>query len=170
MTNDDIRQVAQKNIQGNAFCLLSENFLYAMIKDDHPAIRQKGFQFIAEIRSLNVTRKPRGQIPKINWNAIRWQDLIDLAEVNLREPPTSVHFSDSEIFSFVTGNVTPTIQDLPSHSQSVERSVKLISETSRVVCGTDRRHKSILTKILSRSLRPSFMSKGHYTQKYDDIY
>ena len=151
MTNDDIRQVAQKNIQGNAFCLLPENFLYAMIKDNDPAMRQKECQFIAKIRSLNARRKPRGQISKINWNAIRWQDLIDLADVNLREPPTSEHFSDSEIFSFVTGNVTTTIQDLPSHSQSVERSVKLVFEASPVVCGTDRRHKSILTKFLSRS-------------------
>ena len=100
---------------------------------------------------MNARRKPRGQIPKINWNAIRWQDLIDLADVNLREPPTSELFFDSEIFSFVTGNVTPTIQDLPSHSQSVERRVKLAFEASPVVCGTDRRHKSILTKFLSRS-------------------
>ena len=141
-----------------------------MIKDDDPATRQKEFQFIAKIRSLNATRKPRGQIPKINWNAIRWQELIDLVKVNLRKPPTPEHFSDSEIFSFVTGNVTPTIQDLPSHSQSVERSVKLVSEASRVVCGADRRHKSILSKILSQSLRSTFMSKGHYTQKYDDIH
>ena len=83
--------------------------------------RQKGFQFIAKIRSLNAIRNPRGQIPKINWNEIRWRDLIDLAEVNLRDPPTSEYFSDLEIFSFVTGNVTPTIQDLQSHSQRVER-------------------------------------------------
>ena len=38
MTSDDIRLVAQKNIQGNAFCLLPENFLYAMIKDNDPAM------------------------------------------------------------------------------------------------------------------------------------
>ena len=69
----------------------------------------------------------------IGMQSIGWQDLIDLAEVNLQEPPTSKHISDSEIFSFVTGNVTPTIQDLPSHFQSVKRSVKLVSEASRVV-------------------------------------
>ena len=67
-------------------------------------------------------------------------------------------------------SLKPDIIDLPSHSQSVERCVKLVSEASHYVYGFENRHKSILAKVFSGQKRPEFTSKGYYCQDYDDIF
>ena len=59
---------------------------------------------------------------------------------------------------------------LPSHSKSVERSVKLLSDASHTIYGYKNRQKSILSKILSRKPSQKFSSKRHYHQTYNDLY
>ena len=86
------------------------------------------------------------------------------------EPPTTQRFSDEDIYTFIKSKIKPNIQDLPSHSQSVERCIKLVSEASNTVYGFEARHKSILTKLFSRKIRESFMSKGYYSQSYDNLF
>ena len=105
-------------------------------------------------------------IPPIKWNASTWQDLIDLTDIKFQEPATTQHLSDAEIFSLTQKDSLCEIPDLPSHSQSVERSVKLLSDASHTVYSYKNRHKSILTKILSRKLRQNFSFKENYHQTY----
>ena len=80
------------------------------------------------------------------------------------------HLSDAEIFSLTQKDSLRAIPDLPSNLQSVEQSIKLVSDASYTTYGYENRHKSILTKILSRKLRQKLSSKGHYHQIYDDLY
>ena len=47
---DDVRRIVKQNIQGNAFCLLPANFLYAMVKDDDDQIRNLGLHTILTLR------------------------------------------------------------------------------------------------------------------------
>ena len=115
--------------------------------------------------SLKIKR-----IPPIKWNASTWQDLIDLTDIELQEPVTTQHLSNAEIFSLTQKDSLCKIPDLPSHLQSLERSVKLVSDVSHTIYDYENRHKSILTKILSRKPRQKFSSKGHYHQTYDDLY
>ena len=61
------------------------------------------------------------------------------------------------------------LPDFPSHSQSVERSVKLVAEALHSYYGFDQRHKSIMAKITSRKMRPMLASKSSYSQTYDSI-
>jgi len=61
------------------------------------------------------------------------------------------------------------LPDLPSHSQSVERAVKLTSEASAIVYGQESRHRHIIAKVASHQMRPAFDSKGSYAESYDDI-
>ena len=75
------------------------------------------------------------RIPPINWNASTWQDLIDLTDIEFQEPATTQHLSDAEIFSLTQKDCLCEILDLPSHSQTVERSVKLVSDASHTVYG-----------------------------------
>lgn len=121
------------------------------------------------ICSMEYGQKVEKQIPKINWNAKNWHELIDLSAPEIMEPPTTKHLSNEEIQCHMNTNVKPDITDLPSHSQSVERSVKLVSEASHYVYGFENRHSSIRTKLVSRKMRKSFVSKGHYSQCYDEI-
>ena len=64
----------------------------------------------------------------------------------------------------------PNIAEFPSHTQSVERAVKLVTEASTIVYSFDNRHKTILTKILSRKLRPNVASKCSYTNNMTLIF
>jgi hypothetical protein len=47
---DDVKRNVKQNIQGNVFCLLPGNFLYAMVKDDDDWIRSLGLQTILTLR------------------------------------------------------------------------------------------------------------------------
>ena len=115
--------------------------------------------------SLKIKR-----IPPIKWNASTWQDLIDLTHNEFQEPATTQHLNDAEIFSLTQKDSLCEIPDLSSHSQSVELSVKLVSDASHTIYCYENRHKPILTKIFNRKLRQKFSSKGHYHQTYYDLY
>lgn len=178
----DVISIAKKNIQGNSFCLLPENFLYSMAISDKEEVSKIGWRIIQQIRELhkeeeepdqekqNNRRKLRKTIPLINWEANHWGDLLgDLDPSTLTEPPITRKITDETVDEFLINGNRVCLKQLPSHSQSVERSVKLVSEASKSCYGQENRHKSILVKILSRKHRPNFMSKGHYTQTYDSF-
>ena len=96
--------------------------------------------------------------------------MIDLTDIEFQEPATTQHLSDAEIFSLTQKDSLCEIPDLLSHLQSVERSVKLVSDASHTIYGYENRPKSIWTKILSRRPRQKFSSKGHYHQTCHDLY
>ena len=52
---EDIKWTALENIQRNTFCLLPDNFVYAMIKDDEPTIRNIALKLILSSRKGWVT-------------------------------------------------------------------------------------------------------------------
>ena len=46
----DVIRIIKKNISGNVFCLLPENFLYSMALTDEEYVRTKGLEMILLIR------------------------------------------------------------------------------------------------------------------------
>ena len=76
--------------------------------------------------------------------------LLATSDVPFAEPPTTRHLSDEDIQSLIHTCSKPDIPDLPSHSQGVERSVKLVTEAAHAVFGYENRHRCIITKLLSR--------------------
>ena len=60
----------------------------------------------------------------------------------------------------------PSIAEFPTHSQSVERVVKMVTEASNIVYRYENRHKTLLTKITFRKLQSNFSSKGLYDKNY----
>ena len=167
--------IVKKNLPYNAFCLLPENFLYAMILSDESWVRQLGLKTILQIRSHRAENplavEASKKVPEINWEADHWTRLINLQECsNLCEPAVTRSISDEEINSHMENDTKPELFQLPSHSQSVERSVKLVTEASTTVYGFENRHRSILTKLLSRECRPAFESKGYYHETYSNIF
>jgi len=50
---EDVKTVAKQNLQGNSFCLLPENFVYALVKDEDCTIRSIGLQTIINLRRKN---------------------------------------------------------------------------------------------------------------------
>ena len=60
--------------------------------------------------------------------------------------------------------IGPLQYGYPCHSQSVERTVKLVSESTLAVYGQERRHGWIKMTIQSRKQMPAFKSKKDFKQ------
>lgn len=167
--------IIKDNIRGNAYCLLPENFLYAMVLSEEDNVRSQGLRIILRLKNIREENSEEDlaekRIQNILGDAGHWAELINLEDfASLREPATTRHLSNEDLFNYLTNKTLPDLPTLPSHSQSVERSVRLVSEASKCVYGFDNRHKSIMTKIVSRKSRPKFSSNGFYVQMYDDIF
>ena len=121
-------------------------------------------------REEKGAKKRLKKITKINLAAHHWSELVNLNQPGVCEPGVTEDFPMEDIKESLLSGVKLDLPILPSHSQSVERAVKLTSEASYQVYGVDSRHKHIMTKVLSRKLRPAFISKGHYDQCYNDIF
>ena len=173
LKDPEISRIVKKNIQNNTYALLSENFIYSLVCNDDYQVRNIGLKAILRIRSESRTfeNQPFKKIPPINFKAACWTELISLDDVSiLREPPVTSDITDSEIQSHIDDTTKPNLPNLPLHSQSVERAVKLVTEASLNFYGEESRHQAILTKILSRKCRPTFQSKGYYAENYDTIF
>ena len=47
----NVKQIVIQNLLGNAFCLLPENFLYAMVKEEDSTVKTLGLQTNVALRS-----------------------------------------------------------------------------------------------------------------------
>lgn len=110
------------------------------------------------------------KIPEINFGAVHWSDLISLSNNGICQPAMIENFTDNELHESSMSGTKLVLPDLPSHSQGVERAVKMTSDASKVVYGPKARHKHIVTKIMSQKLRGPFSSKGFYTEQFDCIF
>ena len=106
----------------------------------------------------------------INFKAVHWTDLIDLSVNEVCEPPLTLDCSEDELQNSLLTGEKINLLDFPSHSQGVERAVKLVTEASQSVYGFEARHQQILVKVLCQQLRPAFSSKCSYMELFDSIY
>ena len=132
-------------------------------------IRDLGLEAIQRIRSESRTfdTEPAKKIPLINFDASCWSELIDLSDVSLlREPVVTTDITDSDIELHRT---KPQLPNLPIHSQSVERVVKLVTEASDNFFGYESRHRAIQTKFLTENVDLVINLKAH-TKKVTKTY
>ena len=92
--------------------------------------------------------------------------MVPISVTQSHEPPATVSLTSETIKSLMDEGGVHQFPIFPAHSQTVERCVKLVSEASSMVCGEEKRHDFINTKILARQLRPDFSSKGKYVSKF----
>ena len=71
----------------------------------------------------------------INFKAVHRTDLIDLSVNGVCEPPLTLDFSDNKLQNSLLTGEKINLPDFPSHSQGVERTVKLVTEASQSVYG-----------------------------------
>ena len=167
-----VRKVALDNLQNNAFGLVPENMLFSMIASENAELRNKAISRILKMRDLNQGEQPAliesdKRIPAINYEAVDWSTLVDLDSIKGNfEPPLTQDISSVDLREAFDTSSALQFPALPAHSQSVERAVKLVSEASAHVYGTEGRHRHILVRLKSRKARPSFGSKGSYSETY----
>lgn len=88
------------------------------------------------------------QVPKINFKATSYPNLINWKKATFTEPPMTLDLSDEELRGLVEKPLF--VPPYPCHTQAVERAIKLVSEAAGSVVGADSRDGYIRQKIRSR--------------------
>ena len=129
---EEIQSIVFKNLKYHAFALLPENVLYSMLKSDDLKVQKTALKKILSVRCEQPAKKRLKKITAINTEATHWSQLISLSESSICEPALTEDFSDQELQDALLNDTKLDLPELPSHSQSVERAVKLTSEASHL--------------------------------------
>ena len=96
----------------------------------------------------------------IIFKAVHWTDLIDLSVNGVCEPPLTLDFSDNELHNSLLTGEKINLPDFPSHSQGVERAVKLVTEASQSVYGFVAGHQH-MQKFRANNCDQRFHLRAH---------
>jgi hypothetical protein len=144
---EELKLVVYPVIQRNAYFDHPENILLAMLTDERKHIQHLGLRRITREKLPKRTTKKRKStetkairefaIPKLNFEATDYVDLINWQESYITEPPLTKNISDEDLKLLVATGDTPVVDfpQFPCHTQAVERCVKLVTEASTAVCG-----------------------------------
>lgn len=156
-----LQPIIKKVIQDNGYFAHPENILIAMLTDTRNHIRELAVKRILQSRQNDVPHRIF-RIPKINFNAEDYIDLIDWSACVVTEPPLTLNMSEKQLLDIVMKNEIPKFEKFPCHTQTVERCVKLITDASSKVCGENARDGYIRAKIDARKNLPKFENKAQY--------
>ena len=95
---------------------------------------------------------------------MHWSNLITFLKSGVSKPEG---FLENELLESLMNGTKLECPNLPSHSQSLERAIKLTTEASHSVYGFEARHGHILAKVLCHKTRPFFAFKGYYLEQFD---
>ncbi|GBM37225.1 hypothetical protein AVEN_14989-1 [Araneus ventricosus] len=126
-----------------------------MLTDERCHIRTLAARRIIKAREIfpdgNCVR--RFVIPAVNFQATDYVDLIDWQACNVTPPTILRHISSQELLKMIQDDVPMDGWDFikfPSHTQAIERIVKLITEASRKRVGLQKRDLFIRATLESR--------------------
>ncbi|KAG5862769.1 hypothetical protein JTB14_005296 [Gonioctena quinquepunctata] len=145
-----------------------ENILLGMLGDTRLHIRELAVPRIFKARSSNLQQSLRQfEVPNsLNINASSYMDLIDWSTLVITEPPPTMGLPVEVLIDIVknpdTSMVFSEIKSYPCHTIVVERAVKIVTEASATVSGSENRDGVIRAKLESREIIPSFGSKQDY--------
>jgi hypothetical protein len=154
-------------IKRNAWFSHPENLLLSMISDPAADIRQLGWRRILKARTTSHRTNDIREftVPlEIRLDAPSYVDIIDWANCKLTEPPLIKSISTEILKENIKNSAfaAEDLKDFPSHTQNVERMVKLVTEAASAVCGPEERHKFVLATLKSRKEMPKFNTKSSY--------
>ena len=147
----------------NAFSLHSENLLCAMLCDPRQSVRLLALKRILEIRISESADSFRKFVkPVINFGADEYYLLIN--EHGWIESTLTSHFNSSYMLSLThQESFAPFIfPHYPCHTQSVERHIRLVSETSSMIACLKLRDGRISITLAEREIMPKFCSKKDF--------
>ncbi|CAG9839595.1 unnamed protein product [Diabrotica balteata] len=125
-----------------------------MMFDDRDHIMELAWRRIKKARDTESSDKCRiFKTPKINFSAKEYTDIIMLHECQdcqVTTPPVLRHIFTEDLHIMVKDK-SLDIFDLPCHTQSVERCVKLITEISQNLTDDTSRDSFIRTRLEFRT-------------------
>ena len=150
-------------VQRSAWYCHSEAVLQAMLCSKDKEERKQAVKIITAVRGKGDGDKQLGDMsvrprktPKINTNASCLKELIPWNE-DIHEPPLTCHLTTNEIKQYI--EMPMQVPDWPSHTQSVERCVKMTTEAAGHVFSQQRRDVYIRGQMVSRGLMSTNKSK-----------
>ena len=163
------KEIARKAIQRNAFFADPAVILTAMLESAESAEREFAVKTLTDFRA-KPPKKPKlkllrgirnAKVPDLNWGATTWTEVIDWNKVKLHQEPRILARLTAEQLEGAL--VVPlAFPDFPCHSQSVERTVKIVTEVTQQVYGEDNQRDRIESIINCRKSRPAFETKKNY--------
>jgi hypothetical protein len=170
--SDDLKNVIDPIIQRNGYFAAPENLLLSMLCDERKIQRELGLRRVLKARTERRDGVRKFKVPKINFDAKDYIDMILWPENDVTEPPLLKHVSSDSLKDFIrkaseaqpNSKVDPVVDfpRLPCHTQAVERAVKLVTESAQNVCGSIAREGYIRAKIDSRENMPKFNTKKQF--------
>jgi len=93
------------------------------------------------LKKSSVSREVREyRPPVVNFNAQDYVDITDWNSTSITPPPVLFDFPDEQIESAIQNlGFVYDLLEYPCHTQSVERTVQLVSKASSAVWGKERR-------------------------------
>lgn len=153
-----------KVVDRNSYFVHPENILVAMLTDENRAIRDRA------VKSILVARNSKSQVLRkfikhnVNFSATNY---CDMANIELIDPPITTNRTDDSVRECIESAenwVNKAIEGIPSHTQAVERYIKLVSSVSSQAIGEQNRNQRIYTTIASRLALPKPNSKKDFVQ------
>ena len=132
------------SLQVNSYFAHPHNVLISMLADESYVIRKEAIDIIVDLRNLDYGEQSLDYyLPKVNFEAVSYSKLCSMSKIDERwvyltfmnrleyvtEPPLTKNLDLSQFL------LERFSSDLPCHTQSVERLVKLTTEATKRVCG-----------------------------------
>ena len=137
-----------------------ESLQIAGLCDDNPDARSFIVDKILSLRDgsdVGDTSKRVFKPPPLNFSATSYLDLIDWNAVPITESILTASFSTLTLNHFREEKLV--LPPFPSHTQSVERVIREITDVSGKCVGFDSRHGMLLGRYASRAVAPKVKTK-----------
>ncbi|KAG7174013.1 hypothetical protein Hamer_G029881, partial [Homarus americanus] len=143
-----VRDIVLPVARRSAWHARSEAVLQAMLCSQCTNLRTEAVEVILKIRGTLIDDDQLGdclfhsrKVPPINVNATKLSELVDLS-LEVLEPPLTTSLTSQELRNL---KETPMqVPKWPSHTQSVERCVKMVTEAAGHVYSHERREEVTL--------------------------
>lgn len=156
------KNIVDNAIQRNAFFAHRENVLLAMLIDDQETVRKRAVELIVRARQFKSSSVRKLIMPIINFDAKVYYEMIDLEKDGFIEPPITKKMSIDDLKN--ENSIKCLLHGIPCHSQGTERTIRLVSESCKIVSDEDRRNEVVRCTIASRKILNRTESKQDYAE------
>jgi hypothetical protein len=157
------RIIVQQVLKRNSYPAHIESIILAMLKDNRQVIRKLALKKILRAREDDIPNR-KFQVPEIRFQATSYEELIDWQTQPRLEPVLTKHIPTVQILAWLSSveDIVIDIEPFPCHNQSVERVIKIVTESASKVYGHENRDGYIRVQLERRKLMPHFDTKSEF--------
>lgn len=169
INDENVKNIVQKSIQRNAFFAHSENLLLAQLSSKKKSERVNAVHKILQIRDQIPSEGIRRfEVPKINFNARKWTEII-AEDYNSTEPPFTANMNEDELETLIQQPLE--VPKFKCHTQMVERAVKEVTRVSLKAIDKRKRDSMVRKTLIHRAKYPKLDSaKDHILKQNTGLF